>query len=193
MARYCFPPAKTSGRNLAFLDQAGERDIVLLFLAGHGLSAQEGKFFFLPRDAAVSGSSGSWRVDEHRAISGDEITAVLEGQGSRLLFIDACQSGGVDNNRMIRAMMESNAFVFAASQGNELSYEDARWGGGHGVFTYSILNALQGTPAAIAEGSVSVRSMSGFVSLEVPRQTGNRQNPRVHSLLFADFPLAEIK
>ena len=140
-----------------------------------------------------SGNSGNWRVDESRAISGEEITAVLEGQGNRLLFIDACQSGGVDNNRMIRAMMESNAFVFAASQGNELSYEDTRWGGGHGVFTYNVLNALRCAPAALAEGNVSVRSMSGFVSLEVPKMTDNRQNPRVHSLLFADFPLAVIK
>jgi len=180
-------------RNLQFLDQAGDRDVVLLFLAGHGVSAQGGKFYFLPKDAVVSGRAGNWNVDERRAISGDEITAVLEGQGNRLLFIDACQSGGVDNNRMIRAMMESNAFVFAASQGNELSYEDAKWGGGHGVFTYSILNALRGAPAALAEGNVSVRSMSGFVSLEVPRQTQNRQNPRVHSLLFADFPLAAIR
>ena len=187
------PTADNIKRNLNFLDQAGDRDIVLLFLAGHGVSAQNGRFFFLPKDAIVTGNSGNWRVDESRAISGEEITAVLEGQGNRLLFIDACQSGGVDNNRMIRAMMESNAFVFAASQGNELSYEDTRWGGGHGVFTYNVLNALRGAPAALAEGNVSVRSMSGFVSLEVPKMTDNRQNPRVHSLLFADFPLAVIK
>ena len=187
------PTADNIKRSLTFLDQAGDRDIVLLFLAGHGVSAQNGRFFFLPRDAVVTGSSGNWRVDERRAISGEEITAVLEGQGNRLLFIDACQSGGVDNNRMIRAMMESNAFVFAASQGNELSYEDARWGGGHGVFTYNVLNALRGAPAALAEGNVSVRSMSGFVSLEVPKATENRQNPKVYSLLFADFPLAVIR
>jgi len=187
------PTTENIRRNLSFLDSAGDRDIVLLFLAGHGVSAQNGRFFFLPKDAVVSGNSGNWRVDEKLAISGEEITAVLEGHGNRLLFIDACQSGGVDNNRMIRAMMESNAFVFAASQGNELSYEDPRWGGGHGAFTFSILNALRGAPAALAENNVSVRSMSGFVSLEVPRMTQNMQNPRVHSLLFADFPLAVIK
>ncbi|MDR3020127.1 MAG: caspase family protein [Treponema sp.] len=187
------PTAANIRENLKFLDQAGERDVVLLFLAGHGLSASGGKFFFLPKDAVVTGNRGSEIIDEKLAISGEEITAILEGQGNRLLFIDACQSGGVDNNRMIRSMMESNAFVFAASQGNELSYEDVRWGGGHGVFTYSILNALRGAPAALAEGNVSVRSMSGFVSLEVPRQTENRQNPKVHSLLFADFPMAVIR
>ena len=187
------PTTENIRRNLSFLDRAGDRDIVILFLAGHGLSVQEGKFFFLPKDAIVTGNTGSYRVDESRAISGDEITAVLEGPGRRLLFIDACQSGGVDSNRMIRSMMESNAFVFAASQGNELSYESASWGGGHGVFTYSVLNALRGAPAALAEGNVSVLSMSGYVRLEVPRQTQNRQNPRLYSLLSADFPLAMIR
>jgi hypothetical protein len=72
-----------------------------------------------------------------------------------------------------------------------LSYEDPRWG--HGAFTYSILNALKGPPAALAEGNVSVRSMSGFVSIEVPRLTNNRQNPKVHSLLYSDFPMAVIR
>ncbi|MCL2242914.1 MAG: hypothetical protein FWC03_00415 [Treponema sp.] len=45
---------------------------------------------------------------------------------------------------MIHAMMETNVFVFAASKGNELSYESERWGGGHGAFTCNILNALSG-------------------------------------------------
>jgi hypothetical protein len=188
------PTAANIRQTLKFLDQAGERDVVLLFLAGHGISGQEGKFFFLPRDAAFSSlptSSTPAVVDTTRALSGDEMVAVLEGPGNRLLFIDACQSGGVDNDRMVRAMMESNAFVFAASQGYELSYGDPRWG--HGAFTYSILNALGGAPAALAEGNVSVRSMSGFVSIEVPKLTGNRQNPKVHSLLYCDFPMAVIK
>jgi len=66
-------------QSLSFLDQAGDRDIVLIFLARHGVSAQNGSFFFLPKDAVVSGSSGNWRVYEKRAISGEEITAVLEG------------------------------------------------------------------------------------------------------------------
>ena len=181
------PTAENIRKNLTFLDQAGDRDIVLLFLAGHGVSAQEGKFFFLPRDATMTGNV----VNASRAISGDELVAVLEGSGRRMLFIDACQSGGVDNDRMVRALQESNAFVFTASRGNELSEEHPRLG--HGVFTYSILNALRGAPAALAEGNVSVRSMSGFVSLEVPRLTGNRQNPQIYSLLYCDFPLAVIR
>jgi len=63
------------------------------------------------------------------------------------------------------------------------------------VFTYSIMDALGGAARAQAQaaGSVSVISMSGFVSLDVPRRTGNRQNPKAYSLGFYDFPVAVVK
>jgi len=190
---------------LKFLDGVGERDTVLIFMAGHGITDRNGKFFFLTRDAVFTDykTVNDWQgkpipveivVDANRAVSGDEITEVLKGQGRRLLMIDACQSGAVNTERMIHALQESNAYVFSASQGNESSLEDKRWGGGHGVFTYSVLNALRGASAAIAQpgNEVRVLSMSGFVRLEVPRETGGRQNPRLDSRLSADFPLAII-
>ena len=97
---------------------------------------------------------------------------------------------------MTRAMMESNAFVFAASEGNELSWEDPRLG--HGYFTDSIMKALGGAPAALTrENNVTVISMSGFVqndvSARVMRDRGERQNPKVHSLLYSDFPMAVVE
>jgi uncharacterized caspase-like protein len=162
--------------------------VVVLFLAGHGISAQESKFFFLPKDAAFSGDRV---VDASRAISGDEIMSVLDAPGNRLVFIDACQSGGVDSDRMVRSLMDTNAFVFAASRGNELSYESRELG--HGFFTYSVMTALKGAPAALAQGNVSVLSMSGFVRDDVPKKTGGRQNPSAYSLGFYDFPMAVIK
>jgi len=193
-------------QSFRFLDQAGERDTVLLFIAGHGITDRDGKFFFLTRDAVftdynvVNDRQGNPMpvdivVDATRAVSGDEIMPMLEGSGRRLLMIDACQSGAVDTVRMTRALQKSNAYVFTASQGNESSQESARWGGGHGVFTYSVLNALRGAPSALAQPGNEVRvwSMSGYVQLEVPRETGGQQNPRLYSLLSADFPLAVIR
>ena len=183
------PTAENIRQAFKFLEGADpRRDVVVLFLAGHGISAQESKFFFLPKDAAMNGKN----VDAGRAISGDEIMSVLDAPGNRLVFIDACQSGGVDNDRMVRSLMDTNAFVFAASRGNESSYEDPRLG--HGYFTYSIMSALGGAPAALAEGiSVSVLSMSGFVKDDVPKKTGGRQNPSAYSLGFYDFPMAVIR
>jgi hypothetical protein len=186
------PTAENIRRNLGFLGQAANRDTAILFLAGHGVSRTGGKFYFLPRDAALNGNA----VDESRAISGDDIMTVLEGLGRRLVFIDACQSGGMDNDRMTRALMESNAFVFTSSQGTELSWEDPDLG--HGFFTDSILTAIKGAPAALSEGrNVSVLSMSGFVRTDVPKRVlqkyGQRQNPGAYSLGSYDFPLAVIR
>jgi hypothetical protein len=55
------------------------------------------------------------------------------------------------------------------------------------------MSALKGAPAALAQGNVSVLSMSGFVSIDVPRLTGDRQHPSAYSLGFYDFPMAVIK
>jgi uncharacterized caspase-like protein len=182
------PTAENIRKNLSFLEGAGPKDVALLFLAGHGVSAAEGKFYFLPRDALISAGGN---VTPNRAISGDEIVAVLDAPGNRLVFIDACKSGGVDNDRMVRLFMDTNAFVFAACRGNESSLELPNLG--HGVFTYSVMDALKGAAGARAADNVSVKSMSGFVSIDVPERTGNRQHPSAYSLGFYDFPVAIIK
>ena len=115
----------------------------------------------------------------------------MDAPGNRLVFIDACKSGGVDNDRMVRLFMDTNAFVFAACRGNESSLELANLG--HGVFTYSVMDALKGAVGARAAEQVSVKSMSGFVSIDVPERTGNRQHPSAYSLGVYDFPVAWIK
>jgi uncharacterized caspase-like protein len=117
--------------------------------------------------------------------------SVLDRAGNLLVFIDACQSGGVDNDRLVRSLMDTNAFVFTSSRGNELSQE--RRDLGHGVFTYSIMQGLRGATQARAQGNVTVLSLSGFVSQDVPRITGGAQNPKAYSLGFYDFPMALIE
>jgi len=108
-----------------------------------------------------------------------------------LVFIDACQSGGVDSDRLVRSLMETNAFVFTSSRGNELSQERSEFG--HGVFTYSVMQGMKGVADAIAQGNVTVLSLSGFVMRDVPRITNGAQNPKAYSLGFYDFPMAVIK
>jgi hypothetical protein len=60
------------------------------------------------------------------------------------------KTNGVDNDRLVRALMESNAFVFTSSRGNELSQERGDFG--HGVFTYSLIQGLAGSPESQAGG-----------------------------------------
>jgi WD40 repeat protein len=179
------PTAANIRKGLGFLEQAGPRDVILLFLAGHGIN-EGGSFHFLPGDAALRGDGKT--VDTDRTIPGTEITAVLEAPGNRLVFIDACQSGGVDSDRMVRALMDTNAFVFASSRGNELSQERDEYR--HGVFTYSILQQVRRGRRGGQEG-LGMQQLSGDVQIEVPRITSDQQHPSAYSLGFHDFVISE--
>jgi WD40 repeat protein len=182
------PTADNIRKNLNFLDQAGERDVVLLFLAGHGVSDNAGKFLFLPHDTRRNANN---TINEATTFTDSDIVKLLDRAGNLLVFIDACNSGGVDSDRLVRSLMETNAFVFTASRGTEYSYEDPKLG--HGFFTYGIMEGLKGPVAAQAQGNVTVLSLSGFVSLDVPKRTDGKQNPKAYSLGFYDFPMAVIR
>ncbi|MDR2662774.1 MAG: caspase family protein, partial [Treponema sp.] len=173
------PTAQNIRNNLSFLGRAGPRDVILLFLAGHGITGQDGAFYFLPRDTVSDGT-----VVPGSAISGDEITTVLDAPGNRLIFIDACHSGGVDSDRMTRKLMDTNAFVFTASRGSEYSQERADLE--HGVFTYTVIEGLR-----TGKRSLGMLQLSGEVQLEVPRMTADQQHPSAYSLGFYDFIIGE--
>jgi hypothetical protein len=186
------PTAKNIQESLRFLSRAGSNDIVLLFLAGHGVSDADGSFLFLPRDAAFNGDGS---VVPGAALAAADIFSVLNNSGSRLVFIDACHSGGlsgktnaVDNDRLIRSLIESNAFVFTSSRGNELSQERAAYE--HGVFTYGILRGLQG----VRNGeTLSMMQLSAFVTRLVKEITGDEQHPSPYTLGFDDFTVADSR
>jgi WD40 repeat protein len=189
------PTVKNIRENLTWLDQAGPRDVILLFLAGHGIT--EGKnFYFVPKDGALKTRTS---IDTTKAISDTDILSVLDAPGNRLIFIDACHSGGVDANRMTRALMESNGLVFTASQGDERSTEFADLDRGHGIFTYSIMQGLSGRYNTGRQKDIKILplsvSVANFVSQEVERRTRDTndprtQHPKVYSLGFPDLTIA---
>lgn len=68
--------------------------------------------------------------------------------------------------------------VIASSGINELSQEDVRWGGGHGVFTWALLEGAQGKADANGDCRITAGELSQFISAAVRRETGNRQSPQ---------------
>jgi hypothetical protein len=186
------PTAQNIRDNLKWLDQAGPRDVIVLFLAGHGLTVGN-NFYFAPKDVVAKTKADLART----AISDTDILSVLDAPGNRLIFIDACHSGGVDANLMTRALMESNGLVFTASQGDERSSEFGDLA--HGIFTYSIMQGLSGRYNAGAQKDIKILPLSvsvlNFVSQEVERRTRNSndpqtQHPNVYSLGFQDLTIA---
>jgi len=187
------PTASNIKGNMNFFSGVAPGDVVILFLAGHGVSDASGNFIFLPSDAAFN--ARGYPIAS-RTLSGAEILSVMNLPCHGLVIIDACHSGGVtnrtqavNNNHLMRVLMQSNAYIFTASLGTEPSIE---MGGDiqHGVFTYYILQGLGGS-AAPTDNMVTMNQLSAYVTREVMLFTKNRQTPNGSGLGFVDIMLVK--
>jgi hypothetical protein len=166
--------------NLDFLKQAGQRDVVMLFIAGHGVNDEGGNFLLLPSDAGFN-ADGSIR--RSRVIPHEDIRSVLDVPGQKLVFIDACHSEGtsgkktraVENDGLVRDLMDPSTVIFTSSRGSELSQESAAYG--HGVFTWAIIQGMQGEADLIKDGTITMKELDTYVSETVPRLTRGAQHP----------------
>jgi len=69
--------------------------------------------------------------------------------------------------------------VISASRDREFSQEGREWGGGHGVFSYYLIEGLKGAADYDRSGTVSMGEVAVYVSQQVRRATRNSQNPIV--------------
>jgi WD40 repeat protein len=183
--------------NLGFLQQAGQRDVVMLFIAGHGVNDDGGNFFLLPSNAAFN-PDGSIR--QSRAIPNRDIRSILDLPGQKLVFIDACHSEGtsgkktraVENNGLVRELMDAGTVIFTSSRGSELSQEAKEYG--HGVFTWAIIQGMQGQADLIKDGIITMKELDTYVSETVPRLTKGLQHPTTSTPEgYINFNVAELK
>jgi Tfp pilus assembly protein PilF len=65
-----------------------------------------------------------------------------------------------------------------ASRPKELSQEGSQFGGGHGAFTWSLLQGLQGQAAQNGQQYVTANDIVRYVRDNVSKETANKQHPR---------------
>jgi WD40 repeat protein len=184
--------------NFRFLKNAGSRDDIVLFIAGHGMNDESGNFFFMPSDADFIDGS----IRPSSAIPSSIIQANLESlPGRKLVFIDSCHSEGVtgrktrgvDSNQLIRALQDEYTLIFTASMGNELSHEIKELE--HGVFTYAVIKGLKGEADFDKKGNVTIKELDAYVSLTVPKLTDKAQHPTSNTDKsgYKNFIVAELE
>ncbi len=130
-------------------------DVVLVSLCGHGqelkVKGDDGKEadapFFCPVDAILN--------DAKSQLSLSYVLDDLLGKegGKNLLLVDACRSRPKDAGRRARGVQgrrmslpESTAVLFSCRSEQE-SFESDKAGGGHGLFTWCVLDGLRGKAA----------------------------------------------
>ncbi|MGQ0814596.1 MAG: caspase family protein [Gemmatimonadota bacterium] len=178
-----------------FLQKAGYNDLVFIYFAGHGAPdpTRPDNLYLLPHDADTKALAATgfpmWDVKTalRRQIKAERVIVVA----------DACHSGGTKdgetnpiNGSFGDLFTPSRRVILTAADNNELSYEDAKWGGGHGVFTYNLIEGLKGAADTNQNGIVTFQEAADYVAAKVKTDTNGRQNPQRGGL--GDVPLAEV-
>ena len=152
-------------------------DRVLIYFAGHGFMFQ-GKGYLAPFDFQRDHiAETGYPMDELGAVIGGKIQAK-----SKILLTDACHSGAItpeDTESINHTLGDLNKSLFSltASRAREQSFEVADLKGGHGVFTYFVVEGMEGAADTSGDGVVTADELAEYVHTQVREYTNNRQNP----------------
>jgi Flp pilus assembly protein TadD len=176
-------------------------DVVYIFFAGHGVVEGERDGYLLAHDSDPQNLyATALPIAELDSILTQRLRARVV-----VLMADACHSGKIgwtsrDTDRQVlisRYLDEvgkSGAGVFRllATRPDERSYEDTRWGGGHGVFTYFLLEGLRGKADHDKDGVIRAAELIDYIAQLVPEQTNALQHPQVAGNIDPRLPIAII-
>lgn len=188
-----------------FLKQAIEDDIVFIYFAGHGAPDPDRPkvLYLLTYDSDLNKlAATSVKMQEIQDALRDYVAAKTV-----LVFVDACHSRGVTGALATRALASpdlvndylaelararASTMTFSASDVNQLSQEDKRWGSGHGVFTYYLLEALRGKADFNNDKMVRLGELTQYVSDNVRRETKAQQSPISSGNFDINLPLTVV-
>jgi tetratricopeptide (TPR) repeat protein len=181
--------------------RAGKNDTVVVFIAAHGIveaAGRRGAYIITydsdPEDLA---STALPMADVQNLVRED-----LSKVGHVLVYVDVCRAGnigalrGVNTvNKVIEQLAESEGdlFLFLASGPREYSYEGPQYGGGHGAFSYFLLDALNGEADYNRDGVVNVGEVIEHVREKVVEATFSRQHPRDLGSMERAVTVAEMR
>jgi WD40 repeat protein len=183
-----------------------EGDVGVVFLSGHGFTmATDRRYYYGASDVDLN------RLTEtgvpYKAIQDALIEFNLRGGGTRaVFFIDTCHAGDATGARVNSSVKASNGealaieltrqenqvLVFASSKGEQVSWEDPKFG--HGAFTQALIEGLgeewRADPYKL--GHVTYKGLDAWISARIPVLTQKKQTPRLMAPPGGvdDFPFA---
>lgn len=173
-----------------FLNQAIDMDLVLIYFAGHGAPepARPQNIYLLTADSDPSSlGTTAFPMWDIQTVLARYINAKRV-----IVFSDACHSGNISVNFATRGVgsteqnlvnqylsdlskSKEGVIVFTASASGEVSQEFPEMG--HGVFTYYLLEGLQGKADYDNDYTITINELMQYVEEQVKRKTRGAQNP----------------
>ncbi len=175
--------------------QATQRDMVIVFMAGHGMNdTVTGNYYFLPYDANLE-------AVKRTMIPGSEIHSTLARlTGTRLLFMDTCHAGNVtgtatrgvpDLRQFLQDLKDGGQglVVITSSRPGQKSQEHPSWN--NGAFTKALVEGLKGKAQKDRQGLITFTALDAYITQRVKELTKGTQAPASQkSTEVSDFPLA---
>ena len=172
-------------------DRVAAGDTIYIYFAGHGVVDKTDAAYFVTYDTNPDRLYAT-------AYPMLEMKRIISNLPHRhlILISDACKSGSIGReartsrdlevvkiNDAFKGIVGENAevsksdFVLTAAGSNEKSYESADWGGGHGAFTFNLIQGLRGAADRDNSGIVDANEIYDFVRDNVRKATDDKQHP----------------
>lgn len=180
--------------------RAGANDLLIVYFAGHGVNDGTGRLCLLPYDASTVSDASMWSTGLTQSALLDALAASRSTR--RLVILDACQSGlmaagntGLDARSL--AGGDEGLCVLTATRPGESAHESDRLGGGHGLFSYALLQALKGEADGVGggtkDGVVTLAEAYDHLRTRMPELSaelgGGAQQPLLHGASGASIIL----
>ncbi len=182
----------------AFKDINSTReDVFLLYIAGHGITDEyNGNYYYIPYNFEDKDNTSAVQVQgvgqKDLMLGLSRVTALKS-----LVLLDTCNSGSfveanmqkTTTNKLARATGRATISASSKSQVALEGYE------GHGVFTYTLIEALKGM-GYNQDNTITINGLNDYVEETLPDRTekkwGYRQIPQ-SSMYGVDFTIGAIK
>ncbi len=185
-----------------FLGKTADTDLVVIFMAGHGTPDPKKweNLYFLTYDANPDSLPNTaypmWEMETalQRFIKAKRVIVVTDACHSAALSGGMIAMRGQDGyrvNEYIQKLAESRegCTFITASRAGEGSQESEKWGSGHGVFTYFLLEGLQGKADRNKDGFITVKEAYDYLYPKVQRESENGQTPFAGAYLDNSIPV----
>lgn len=166
----------------------GKKDLIVLYLSSHGFLDHQGQFR-LQGDDYDPGA----RLATSVAYQRDIIEVLVEIPCKKLIFIDACHSGGgekgiaIDIQYQIEQLNKrlQGTTTMVSSNAGEVSYEDEQWE--NGAFTEAIIEGLlQYRADSNYDYLITINELWQYVRTRVPAMVMKRKNKTQHPQLLTN-------